>query len=131
MLPALFLLFLAVPFAEVVLLIKMASTLGFWPTFWIQVGTALAGAVLARLQGWMTWIKVRKELAGGRIPAEELVDGLLIFLAGLVLLTPGLITDVLGLLVLFPPTRTLFKRWLRRRFDRAVSRRSVRVIRIS
>jgi UPF0716 protein FxsA len=128
MLFKLFVLFLAVPFVEVILLIKMASVLGFWTTLGIQVATAVIGAALARLQGWMVWARIQGEIRAGRLPAGEMADALLIFIAGMALLTPGLISDALGLLILFPPTRNIFKRWLRRRFEKMIFRRSTRII---
>lgn len=124
----LFILFLAVPFIEVAVLIKLASEIGFWPTLALQVGTAVAGAAMARLQGWLLWTRIARELASGRLPAEELVDGFLIFAAGLVLLTPGLVTDLLGLLILIPATRTAIKRALRRKFENMIFRKKVRII---
>lgn len=124
----LFLLFLLVPFIEVVILIKMAATIGFWPTLAIQVVTGLVGATLAKIQGWITWIRIQKELLSGHLPANELIDGLLILIAGVVLLTPGLLTDSLGILILFPPTRAFFRRWILNRLRKAVSRPRVRII---
>ena len=119
----LFILFLAIPFVEVVLLIKMASVIGFWPTLAIQVGTAILGAALAKFQGWMTWIRIKNELMAGRLPADALMDALLIFAAGIILITPGLISDTLGFLVLLPPSRRLIKLWLRAKFAGMLVRR--------
>jgi UPF0716 protein FxsA len=128
MLFLIFILFLSWPFLEVFLLVKMARSIGFWPTLGVQILTAILGAALARLQGWIVWVRIQKELLAGRLPARELLDGVLILAAGIVLLTPGLISDALGLLILFPPTRALFRGWLTRRFQRAASRRTARVI---
>jgi len=114
----LLLIFIAIPFIEVLILIKLWQVLGAIGTILIQVGTALVGATLARLQGLFVWKKIQTELSQGRMPREELVDGILIFVAGVVLITPGLLTDTLGLLILFPFTRYWFKRWLRRKFDK-------------
>lgn len=111
-------LFIVVPFVEVVILIKLGREIGFWPTVAIQVATGFAGASLARLQGLQVWQKIQKSLAEGMMPAEELVDGLLILAAGLVLLTPGLLTDALGILLLIPWTRAWFKRYLRKKFEK-------------
>src|SRR5262245_51659435 len=103
----------------------MASEIGFWPTLVIQVGTAIVGAALARLQGWLIWARIARELSSGRLPAEALMDAFLVFTAGVVLITPGLVTDTLGLLVLIPATRSAIKRWLRRRFERMIFRKRV------
>lgn len=124
----LFILFLSIPFLEVILLIKMASVLGFWPTLAIQVGTAILGAALARVQGWLVWLRIKNELSAGRLPADAMMDGFLIFVAGLILITPGLISDTVGFLVLLPPTRHLLKRWLRGKFAGMVKRGPVHVI---
>lgn len=124
----LLLLFLVIPFIEVTVLIKLASKIGFWPTLALQIGTAVAGAALAKLQGWLIWTRIARELSAGRLPAEAMVDGLLVFLAGVVLITPGLLTDLLGLLILIPAARSAVKRWLRRRFERMIVRRDVKII---
>ena len=74
--------------------------------------TGFVGAALARWQGLATLRKVQTDMAGGRVPGEALVDGLLILVAGAVLLTPGLLTDAAGFLLLIPPTRALVRRAL-------------------
>ncbi len=79
--------------------------------------TGILGAYLARLEGMHTMIKVREGLSRGEMPAEGMLDALLILVAGIVLLTPGFLTDLAGLLMLIPQTRLLFKRWLRKKFD--------------
>jgi len=114
----LLILFIAIPFLEVMILIELWKRLGWVDTLLIQIGTALVGATLARLQGLAIWQKIQTELSQNRMPREELVDGILIFVAGVVLITPVLLTDTLGLLILFPYTRFWFKRWLRRKFDK-------------
>lgn len=113
----LFLLFAVVPVAEIYVLVTVGGAIGVLPTIALVLLTALAGAHLARLQGLSVMMRIRENLAQGFMPAEELLDGLLIFLAGMVLLTPGFLTDIMGLLILLPATRNMFKRWLRRKFD--------------
>ncbi len=110
-------LFIVVPLIEISLLIKLGSSIGFWPTLLIQMGTGILGASLARLQGLLVWRKITAELQLGKIPTEEMVNGVLIFCAGVVLMTPGLITDLCGFALLIPMTRNGFKRWLRRQFE--------------
>lgn len=110
-------LFIAIPLVEISLLIQLGSLIGFWPTIFIQVGTGILGASLARLQGFWVWERVMREFQAGRVPAEEMLSGVLIFVAGLVLMTPGLITDLFGFALLIPLSRNAFKRWLRRQFD--------------
>jgi UPF0716 protein FxsA len=81
----------------------------------LVIATGFAGAYLARLQGMQTMLRVRNSLEQGRMPAEELLDAVLIFAAGLVLLTPGFLTDAMGLLLLIPETRHYVKHYLKRR----------------
>jgi UPF0716 protein FxsA len=113
----LFLLFVLVPVAEIYLLVTVGGAIGAFPTVALVILTALAGAHLARMQGMSTMLRIRENLDQGFMPAEELLDGVLIFLAGMVLLTPGFLTDIAGLLILLPATRNLFKQWLRKKFD--------------
>lgn len=113
----LFLLFILVPAAEIYVLVKVGGVIGPFATIVLVILTALAGAHLARLQGMSTMLRIRENLDQGFMPAEELLDGVLIFLAGMVLLTPGFLTDIAGLLILLPGPRNAFKRWLRKKFD--------------
>jgi UPF0716 protein FxsA len=117
MLGKLFLLFAVIPVAEIYVLVSVGGAIGVLPTVALVLLTALAGAHLARLQGLAVMMRIRENLAQGFMPAEELLDGLLIFLAGMTLLTPGFLTDIMGLLILLPATRNVFKRWLRKKFD--------------
>jgi UPF0716 protein FxsA len=117
MLLKLFLAFTLIPVLEIYLLIKLGTFLGALNTVIIVVLTGIIGAFLAKLQGLHTMIKVREGLNRGEMPAEEMLDALLILVAGIVLLTPGFLTDIAGLVILIPQTRGLFKRWLRKKFD--------------
>lgn len=123
----LFLLFILVPAAEIYLLVKVGSVIGPFATIILVILTALAGAHLARLQGMSTMLRIRENLDQGFMPAEELLDGVLIFLAGMVLLTPGFLTDIAGLLILLPAPRNIFKRWLRKKFDEWRQNPNVRI----
>jgi len=113
----LFLAFTLVPFIEIYLLIKIGAQIGAFNTILIVILTGLLGASLARLEGIKTMTKVRESLNRGDLPAEEMLDAMLIFVAGVVLLTPGFITDLTGLALLVPKARYWFKRWLRKKFD--------------
>jgi UPF0716 protein FxsA len=113
----LFLAFTLVPFVEIYLLIKIGSQVGAFNTILIVILTGLVGASLARIEGIKTMTKVRDSLNRGDLPAEEMLDAMLIFMAGVVLLTPGFITDLTGLALLVPKARYWFKRWLRKKFD--------------
>ncbi len=117
----LFLLFTLVPLTELYILLEIGSHLGALTTLLLIVFTGVLGAFLARLEGIRTFRLIAKNLSEGIVPAEELVDAVLIFIAGVVLVTPGVLTDVAGFLLLLPHTRRIFKRWLRKKFDRMVS----------
>ena len=121
MLIKLFLAFTLIPFCEIYLLIKIGNYLGAFNTILVVIITGFLGAYLARLQGIKTMMRVRESLNRGELPAEEMLDALLIFIAGIVLLTPGFITDVAGIGILIPNTRAWFKRWLRKKFDQWIS----------
>ncbi|MDT0632473.1 FxsA family protein [Rubrivirga sp. S365] len=124
----LFLLFLVVPILDLALLIAVGGRIGFWPTFGIAVASALLGSWLARREGVAAWQRVQRKMTAGGVPGPELIDGLLILIAGTLLITPGFLTDLVGLLGLFPPTRAVLRRTLRRRFEAAVQQGAVRVV---
>ena len=128
MLGRLFLLFLVVPVLDLALLVAVSGRIGFWPTFGVAVGSALLGSWLARREGAAAWHRVRAKMAGGGVPGKELIDGLVILVAGTLLITPGFLTDLVGILGLFPPTRAVARRALRRRFEAAVAGGAVRVV---
>jgi len=117
MLLKLFLCFTLIPVLEVYLLIKVGSVIGGINTILLVIVSGFLGAWLARLEGMNTLVKLKINLQQGLMPAEELLDGVIIFIAGLVLITPGFITDIMGLLLLWPVTRNKLKRFLRKKFD--------------
>jgi UPF0716 protein FxsA len=117
----LFVLFTVVPVVELYALIKIGNVLGALNTVLLLIGTALLGALLVRIEGLRTFSRVMGNLSQGIVPAEELVDGLFIFAAGVLLVTPGIFTDILALFFLVPFVRAVIKRWLRRKFDRMVA----------
>ena len=127
MLLKLFLAFTLIPIIELYLLIEVGTIIGALNTVILVIVTGFAGAWLARLQGMQTMIRVRSSLQQGIMPAEELMDALLIFMAGIVLLTPGFVTDAAGLLLLIPETRNYFKRFLRHKFDHWIENQNVRI----
>lgn len=117
MLLKLFLCFTLIPVIELYLLIKVGSVIGSLNTILLVILTGFAGAWLARLEGMNTMLKLRTNLQQGLMPAEEMLDAVIIFAAGIVLITPGLLTDLGGLFLLLPVTRNKFKRYLRKKFD--------------
>lgn len=120
MLFRLFLLFTLIPLTELYLLIAVGSYLGVGLTIVVVLGTGIAGAYLARLEGWRTWHKIQSELQSGVTPANELIDGVLILAAGLLLITPGILTDIVGFGLLLPPTRAALKIVIRRALEKRV-----------
>lgn len=116
----LLLLFISIPLLEILILIKMGEAYGFWSTVLLVIVTGFVGAVIARLEGFRAWTNIQNELRTGRVPTEKLVDALILFAAGILLVTPGLLTDIVGLLLLIPWARFWFKRWLRKKFDNLI-----------
>ncbi len=115
-------LFIGVPLVELALLIQLGKVVGLLPTLALIVLTGALGAALARRQGLAVIGKVRAEIAEGRIPAGQIVDGVIILVAAAVLMTPGVLTDAAGFLCLVPAFRKRLKGWLRHRFEGAVRR---------
>lgn len=127
MLGRLVLLFLITPVVELALLIQIGDRIGFWPTIAIIVATGLAGSFLARREGFSVWQRFNRRLAEGGLPGEELVDGMIILVAGALLITPGVLTDVFGFIGLLPFTRAPVRRFLIKRLKRRVEDGSVHV----
>ena len=105
-----FILFTIIPIVELYLLIKIGGIIGALNTILIIIITAVIGAYLAKTQGFIVIRKINQALYEGRLPAQELLDGLFVLLGGFTLLTPGFITDLIGLSMLFPLTRTLYNK---------------------
>jgi UPF0716 protein FxsA len=118
----LFILFTIVPIIEVYLIIKAGQIIGPLPTVLLLLAISSAGAWLVRAQGFQTMRSIRSELAEGRLPAAQLMDGAMVLVGGVLLLTPGFFTDLLGLFFLIPITRAQIMRlagyWLRQRINR-------------
>ena len=123
----LLLLFIAVPVIELVLLIEVGQRVGFLATIGLIMGTGIVGASLARQQGLSTLARLQRDLNQGQLPAEPIVDGVLILIAAVVLITPGVLTDLVGFLCLIPAFRQLLKRSLKRRFEQALQKGTVGV----
>ena len=116
MLPILLLLFIVVPIAELAILIQVGQLIGIWWTIALLVADAVLGSMLARAQGRAAWRRFNEALQSGRPPAKETLDGVLVLFGAALLLTPGFISDVLGLALLLPPTRAVVRAVLVRRF---------------
>ena len=117
MFPILIFLFTILPALELYLLIKVGSVIGALNTILIIIFTGILGAFLARLQGFLVIRKIQENLNQGILPSSELLDGALILVGGVLLLTPGFITDIFGFLLLLPPTRVLIKFFLKKQFE--------------
>jgi len=117
MLLKLFLAFTIIPIIEIYLLIEIGSMFGALTAITLVILTGFLGAFLARMQGLQTLYRIQESLREGRMPSGELLDALLIVIAGLVLLTPGFLTDSAGFLLLIPATRNFIKYWLRRQIE--------------
>jgi UPF0716 protein FxsA len=109
----LFLLFTLIPIVEIYILMKMGAIYGVESTLLVVIGTGFLGAYLARREGSHAWQKIQQELTLGRFPGPEIIDGFLILISGVLLLTPGLLTDLAGFFILFPITRHFFKEWIK------------------
>lgn len=115
-----FLLIVIFPLAELWILIEIGKVIGSGPTVLLVIGTGLLGALLVRLQGFRILAEIRRELLQGHLPGEKLLDGICLLAGGLLLLTPGLISDLGGFLLLIPATRSLIQGLLRRYLRQAV-----------
>ena len=108
----LFLIFIVVPIAEVAVFIEAGRLIGVLPTIAITIGTAIAGSILMRMQGFATLNRFAQALERGEMPVTPVIDGMGILVAGLLLITPGLLTDAIGFLLFIPPFRRALARWL-------------------
>ena len=103
------LIFIVVPIAELYVIIQVGNAIGLVPTLFLLLADALLGSLLLRHQGRAAWIRFNRALAEGRVPHREVFDGVLIIFGGALLITPGFLTDILGLILLIPPTRALIR----------------------
>ena len=117
MLLKLFLAFTIIPIIEIYLLVEIGSKFGAISAVTLVILTGFLGAFLARMQGMQTLFRIQENLREGSIPSIELLDALLIIIAGIVLLTPGFLTDLAGFLLLIPATRHSIKNWVRRKIE--------------
>lgn len=118
MFAALALLFLVVPFVELYLLIQVGQVIGALPTIAVLVAVSVAGAWLVKREGLATLRRAQVQMSNGRVPGTELIDAVLIVFAGALLVTPGFLTDVIGILLLVPPVRAALRGLARKRLAR-------------
>jgi len=106
----LFFLFILIPIAEIFVIIQVGQLIGVGPTLALMVLSAVVGAYLARSQGRQTWAKFNSTMRSGKVPGREVMDGAMIIFGGALLLTPGFLTDLLGISLLLPPSRAAYRR---------------------
>lgn len=124
----LFILFIIVPIMDLWLLIKVGGMIGVFPTVMIVILTGVTGAWLAKMEGISVLTKIQASAAHGRMPGVEMINGVLVFVGGVMLLTPGFITDIIGLLMIFPVTRTIFASLLISYFKNKVNEGAVHFV---
>ncbi|XAW89413.1 FxsA family protein [Vibrio sp. CDRSL-10 TSBA] len=112
MFPILLMMFIAVPVIEIGLFIQVGGMLGLWPTLALVLITAFVGASLVRSQGLATLLSVQQRMQRGEIPAQQIVEGVMLAVAGVLLLTPGFMTDTMGMLILLPRPRAMLAKYL-------------------
>jgi UPF0716 protein FxsA len=110
------LVFIVVPLVELYVIVQVGQEIGVLATILLLFVVSIVGAWLARHEGFVVFQRVRERVERGEVPGKELVDGMLVMLGGVLLLSPGFVTDVVGILLLFPPTRVAARTFLRRRF---------------
>jgi UPF0716 protein FxsA len=116
----LFVFFLTMTIVEIAVLIKVGSVIGVLPTLAVLVGVSFLGAWLAKREGFLVLARVRDRIEAGQVPGTELVDGALVVTGAILLITPGFVTDCIGILLLLPPSRLLARRFAMRRIARRV-----------
>ncbi len=120
MLMKLILLFTLTPIVELYILFQLSDVMGTWSTIGLVLITGIAGAYLAKSEGKLIIKKIKIELNEGRLPGNELLNGLCVLIGGALLLTPGLITDILGFSLVIPGLREIFKGYLKRKFRKII-----------
>ncbi len=118
---ALVLIFLLVPVAELYVIYLVGDAIGVWQTLLLLAADSVLGSLLLRSQGRSVWRRFNDALAAGRMPHRAVLDGVLVIFGGAFLITPGFLTDVLGLALLIPPTRGVVRRAVARRLGRRVA----------
>lgn len=117
-LPYLIALFIGLPVVELALLFKLHGVMGLGPTILLVLLTGVVGAALVRRQGIAILFKIQREMAAGNLPAPQMIDGIMVLLAGALLVTPGLITDTVGFALLVPQVRAYIRTRLRKVLER-------------
>ena len=122
-------LIIVIPAAEIGVLMFSGNMIGLFPTIMLILVTGILGTLLAKKQGLQTVRRVQEQLQYGRLPGDEILDGICILVGGVLLLTPGFITDIFGIFFLLPPTRNFIKPLIMKMFQRWINKNTITVIR--
>lgn len=114
LLPLLIVLFVGVPILEIFVIVQVGQALGILETLALMVVISFVGAWLARHEGFFVIQRIREQMSAGVLPGNELIDGALVLAGGLLLLTPGFVSDAVGIVALFPPTRAVLRSMIKR-----------------
>lgn len=118
---------IGIPLVELILLIVLGNALGFWPTILVLLVMGIIGSALAKMEGGRVWREWREALAEGRTPEAGVLDGLLVLVAGILMITPGVLTDVMGLALMIRPVRRRVAAFVRTRLERAMDNGTLQV----
>lgn len=124
----LLLLFTIIPLVELALLIYLSTLISFLPTLGIIIGTALAGAILGKFEGMRAWREIQRDLREMRMPTDSLLDGLAVLIAGVLMITPGVLTDIFAIFLLIPPLRRPLREYAKRRLKEGMEAGTVTFI---
>jgi UPF0716 protein FxsA len=108
------------PILDLYILIKASQAMGFWTTVALIILTAIAGYYLAKSEGKLVISKINRELSQGNMPGDDLLTGLCILIGGFFLLLPGIVTDIIGITMILPGTREIFKQYARRKLENRI-----------
>ena len=123
----LFLLFTLIPVIELSLLIEIGSYIGILNTVIIVILTALVGAYMVRMEGMGVMYRIQKNMQEGQFPAEEMISGAMILVAGALLLTPGFFTDIIGFLMVIPLSRNYISNWIKKYIEKKMSNDEIHI----
>lgn len=124
-----FLLIIALPAVEIAVLLLSGQTIGVWPTILLIFLTGVIGSYLAKQQGLETIKKAQDQMSYGQLPGDALLDGICVLVGGTLLLTPGFVTDLIGLILLLPPTRKIIKPLMLKMIKNMIDKRKITIIR--
>jgi len=117
--------FIVIPLIELAILIKVGEIIGTIPTIGLVIVTGVLGASLAKQQGMMVWRKIQIDFQQARMPQEKLIDGMFVLIGGALLLTPGILTDIIGFSFLIPQTREIEKKYVKKLIKKRLNRAEI------